>query len=74
MQIIETAEMRAFRLAMQDTLRQQAETVLSMQARIEALQAELQAGRERRAFWKRECQQADAALADLRRQRLGAAA
>ena len=59
MQIIETAEMRAFRLAMQDTLRQQAETILSMQARIEALQAELQA---------------DAALADLRRQRLGAAA
>lgn len=37
MQIIETAEMRAFRLAMQDTLRQQAETILSMQARIEAL-------------------------------------
>ena len=29
-------------------------------------QAELQAGRERRAFWNRECQQADAALADLR--------
>ena len=54
MQIIETAEMLAFRLAMQDTLRQQAETILSMQARIEALQA-------------------DAALADLRRQRLGAA-
>ena len=74
MQIIETAEMRAFRLAMQDTLRQQAETILSMQARIEALQAELQDARERRAFWKRECQQADAALADLRRQRLGAAA
>ena len=45
MQIIETAEMRTFRLAMQDTLRQQAETILSMQARIEALQAELQAGR-----------------------------
>lgn len=40
MQIIETAEMRAFRLAMQDTLRQQAETILSMQARIEALQAD----------------------------------
>ena len=37
MQIIETAEMRAFRLAMQDTLRQQAETILSMQARIEAI-------------------------------------
>ena len=73
MQIIETAEMRSFRLAMQDTLRQQAETILSMQDRIEALQAELQAGRERRASSKRERQQADAALADLRRQRLGAA-
>ena len=74
MQIIETAEMGAFRLAMQDTLRQQAETILSMQARIEAMHAELQAWRERRAFWIRECQQAEAALADLRRQRLGSAA
>ena len=36
MQIIETAEMRSFRLAMQDTLRQQAETILSMQDGIEA--------------------------------------
>ena len=54
MQIIETAEMRTFRLAMQDTLRQQAETILSMQARIEALQAELQDAREQRnRQWRR---------------------
>ena len=69
MQTPETDAMRNLRVALEGTLRQQAETILSMQARIEALQAELQAEREGKAFWKQECQQADAALADLLRYR-----
>jgi hypothetical protein len=65
---IETPEMRKLRLALEGTLRDQDDTILSMQARIEVLQAELEAERERKAFWKHECESADAALADLRRQ------
>lgn len=66
---IETTEMRNLRDALEATLRQQAQTILSMQARIEVLQAELEAERERRVSWKRECESADAQLADLRRYR-----
>lgn len=63
----ETEAMRTLRLALEDTLRQQAETILTLQAQVDALRAELMAESQRASFWKQASASADADLADLRR-------
>jgi hypothetical protein len=63
----ETEAMRTLRLALEGTLRQQAETILTLHAQIDALRGELADERHRTLFWKQACASADADLSDLRR-------
>lgn len=67
----ETEAMRNLRLALEGTLRQQAETILLLQAQVDALRQALETERQAKAFWKFEVDRADARLADLRRRLQG---